>query len=535
MNSFQPLLLKRKLNEIRLRGVVYTPADVAYELVRYSLAEINAKDVRVLEPSCGEGAFLSELHKFRDCNLDITAVDVDRGVVEKGITSFPRVSFQNQDFFDYSVHQEERFDLVIGNPPYLRRQFLPKSVRIQLQRVSTWADYPLSSIKNVWVAFIVASERLLTQSGMLSMVVPYELLSVNYGGALREWLGEKFARVDIFVPDDKAFKEIEQDAVVLVAQKKCVENHGFFIQRVQSLGSLVKVTDLQLKKPNIDGVGNKSFLLNGDQVELIEKLRGSLKCVGDFCTSSPGTVTGANNFFILSRDFVDTQQLHDFVKPIIRKGSYIKGEVVFRSMGFDRIAENKPCFLLDYDSIESIDLPPELKSHLSIGIRSKIHERYKCSRRNPWYNVPDIPAADGFIFKRFHKTPKLLVNEMGISLTDVAYHIKIKPDYDIKSFVKSFYNSITLLFSEVEGRFYGGGVLELTPSEFRRLPLPYAASSVAKFRSFEQKFVSNSGDESFFDKEDLRVKSELKLSDNDILLLRSARRTLRDYRLRHGS
>jgi adenine-specific DNA-methyltransferase len=49
----------------------------------------------------------------------------------------------------------------------------------------------------------------------------------------------------------------------------------------------------------------------------------------------------------------------------------------------------------------------------------------------------------------------------------------MKEDYDLNSLIFSFYNTLTLLMSEIEGRYYGGGVLELIPSEFKKLPIPY--------------------------------------------------------------
>lgn len=49
----------------------------------------------------------------------------------------------------------------------------------------------------------------------------------------------------------------------------------------------------------------------------------------------------------------------------------------------------------------------------------------------------------------------------------------MKERFDIKSLVFSFYNSLTFVLAELEGRFYGGGVLELTPNEFKELSIPY--------------------------------------------------------------
>lgn len=95
-----------------------------------------------------------------------------------------------------------------------------------------------------------------------------------------------------------------------------------------------------------------------------------------------------------------------------------------------------------------------------------------------------------FIYKnkRAHLDPKLLRNDASAYVTDSAYKIEIKKDYDINSFIFSFYNSLTLLFAELEGRYYGGCVLELIPSEFKNLPLPYVAIDCQQFLTFVHNF-----------------------------------------------
>ena len=44
---------------------------------------------------------------------------------------------------------------------------------------------------------------------------------------------------------------------------------------------------------------------------------------------------------------------------------------------------------------------------------------------------------------------------------------------DIKAFTASYYNSLSFAFAEIVGRSYGGGVLELMPSEVEKILLPY--------------------------------------------------------------
>ena len=99
-------------------------------------------------------------------------------------------------------------------------------------------------------------------------------------------------------------------------------------------------------------------------------------------------------------------------------------------------------------------------------------------------------TREAFFFKRAHEYPKLLKNEADVHVTDSAYVVKTKEGIEINDFVYSFYNSLTLAFAELEGRYYGGGVLELTPNEFRILPVPLV--SAINFQSYTLEFKSKS-------------------------------------------
>lgn len=75
------------------------------------------------------------------------------------------------------------------------------------------------------------------------------------------------------------------------------------------------------------------------------------------------------------------------------------------------------------------------------------------------------------MLKRSHDTPRLILNRAGAYTTDTAYRIRaLRGSAD--ALVYGFYNSLTALSAELEGRHYGGGVLELVPSEIEKLLLP---------------------------------------------------------------
>ena len=73
--------------------------------------------------------------------------------------------------------------------------------------------------------------------------------------------------------------------------------------------------------------------------------------------------------------------------------------------------------------------------------------------------------------KRAHAAPRLILNALGAYTTDTAYRITPKTA-DAAQLVAAFVNPLTALSAELEGRGYGGGVLELVPSEIEKLLVP---------------------------------------------------------------
>ena len=126
------------------------------------------------------------------------------------------------------------------------------------------------------------------------------------------------------------------------------------------------------------------------------------------------------------------------------------------------------------------------------------------------YLVDIAKQSKAFFFKRAHEYPKLLKNEANVFVTDSAYNIDIKDSHNLNDFIFSFYNSLTLAFAELEGRYYGGGVLELTPNEFRVLPIPMAHHN--DFNSYKKDFKGKN------DIEDVLLKYNYQILNNSLNL-----------------
>ena len=91
------------------------------------------------------------------------------------------------------------------------------------------------------------------------------------------------------------------------------------------------------------------------------------------------------------------------------------------------------------------------------------------------------------MLKRAHDIPRLIYNELGAYTTDTAYRIKtsqVAPD----ALVYCFVNSLTALSAELEGRHYGGGVLELVPSEIEKMIIPIPKGIKPNLKKLDKDF-----------------------------------------------
>ena len=112
-----------------------------------------------------------------------------------------------------------------------------------------------------------------------------------------------------------------------------------------------------------------------------------------------------------------------------------------------------------------------VQEYIELGEEQSLHTRYKCRIRKPWYKVPSVYTAEIGMLKRSHDTPRLIHNRLDALTTDTAYRISSKT-FGAEKLIYCFLNSLTALSAELEGRHYGGGVLELVPSEIEKLLLP---------------------------------------------------------------
>jgi hypothetical protein len=135
------------------------------------------------------------------------------------------------------------------------------------------------------------------------------------------------------------------------------------------------------------------------------------------------------------------------------------------------------------------------------------------------------------MLKRAHHYPRLILNAAQAYTTDTAYRI-VPRGVTSESLVFGFVNSLTCLCSEIEGRHYGGGVLELVPSEIERLLVPIVKVTKQELARADQQFRDALNHMSFLKTQDRAVFGKMGVSIHEQETLNAAWIKLRDRRHR---
>lgn len=226
------------------------------DLVGYDEAR-DLATYRLVEPACGDGAFLGEIasriitsclqhgrpltdatdavraYDLRQANVSAARATVVQRFVEAGLTNEAALEVADawvvQADFLLADWEPESVDFVVGNPPYIRPEEVPKE-RMNLYRA---ACHTMTGRADVYVGFFEVGLGLLRKEGTLGFICADRWMRNAYGRRLRDLVVSEFAvdatiemhDVDAFADDVSAYPAItiirrakQEAAVVVVAQ-----------------------------------------------------------------------------------------------------------------------------------------------------------------------------------------------------------------------------------------------------------------------------------------------------------------------------
>ena len=527
----------------KIRGGFYTEPSIASFLVNWIKA---SKPKSLLEPSCGDGAFLDAIEGQRITSLkQITVCELNEEEAKKAAKRTKlRVRVLTTDFLRWYLFQaqnEECFDAVVGNPPFIRYQYLPDEQQLLAEKIFAQLGLPFTKHTNAWVPFVLASIKLLRPGGRIAMVIPSEIFHIPHAQSVRRYLAEQCFQILLLDPDEIWFDDTLQGTVLLLAEKKRTlseKGKGVAITPVTSRQALSTDPEDYFRRAvytngvTIEGKWMPVFLSIGERALLSQlKAHDDIKRFTEIASVDVGIVTGANKFFLVPDSTVEEFALHRWAHPMFGRSDHVRGLVYSEKDHETNKDTGLPANFLWFQEERIEQLPRNLRKYLAIGLSQKLHTRFKCRTRKFWYKVPSVYSAPIAMLKRAHHYPRLVLNSADAYTTDTAYRIRplgIKPE----ALVLGFVNSLTCLTAEMEGRHYGGGVLELVPSEIERLLVPVIKTTVTELVTTDRRFRSAKNDSEFLSMQDSLVLGRIGLTKVDQETLHNAWIKLRDRRHR---
>lgn len=340
--------------------------------------KIAPEKIRILDMACGSGSFLikafdvlNEHHMKNDKDyaqtiLDVTVdngtytkklkileknifgVDLDRQAVEvaqlnlllkiaeKGqrLPLLQQNIRQGNSLVESSVNLEDRafdwrkefagmvkeggFDVIIGNPPYIRQEMLSDQKTIFERDYQTF-----NSSADIFVYFIEKAMSLLKDKGYLGFVVANRWLRANYGEPLRKWLKQFEICTIIDFGSLRVFQDAKTYPCILIVRKSAPKD-TFKACRVttlhfDSLESYINNNSYLVRQTTLQDSGWSLIDKSADVV--LSKIKNKGMPLGKQFAIHYGVKTGLNDAFVIDKATKEQLILEDrksieLIKPL---------------------------------------------------------------------------------------------------------------------------------------------------------------------------------------------------------------------------
>ena len=465
----------------KARGAFFTPVELCDYISRWAIRDGTE---RILEPSCGDAAFLASAARRLDqlgapTRGRLEGVELHADSAFQGWVNVAKTGHEAEitvgDFF--TVPPQPRFDVVMGNPPYIRYQDFAGEARLKSRKAALRAGVALTGLASSWASFTVHAALFLRDGGRMGLVLPAELLTVNYASEVRRFLMASFARVHLVLFTERVFPGVQEEVVLVLAdgyqRGPAAHCELYQVQNASDLARAAGVAHTWVPDPTT-GKWTPS-LLSPAALSAYTAISGSEEfgILSDWGTTSLGMVTGNNRFFALSDERV--RELHleqsDLIKLSPPGSRHLRG-LEFSHAAWEELGRSGSARWL----FRPTDQPsPAGLAYIAAGEATGVDAAYKCRVRSPWWRVPMLPPADLLLTYMNAESVHLCSNSAKAYALNSVHGVYLHRG--LKRIGKELLplaalNSMTLLGAETVGRAYGGGMLKLEPREASDLPVP---------------------------------------------------------------
>lgn len=330
--------------------------------------------------------------------------------------------------------KEKRPDIVIGNPPYIRADKIPKNEKLLLKSL-----YPtsFSGASDLYVYFIANGLNTLNPNGILCFVSPAAFQKSRYGSGIRGYI-QKNGKVRALFDFDElpVFQGIGAHISVYIIAKSQLQRKIYArsyknlpVQTEELFQNFEKLPD-----GNITSEGWSSS--TGDVDTFLQKIRKNSVALKDYVQKGiySGLKTGHQKAYILdeytAEAFLSDDKTKEFIKPLIKPKDISRWGSRNPAKKFYLVVIKKGSIIPD-DSL--------LMQHL-LKYKNELVKRTD-SHYSSWYALRDCSYYNLFeekkiIYPDISKHSRFMIDEDGTYLTDGAFFIPVD-DYFLLGLLNS--------------------------------------------------------------------------------------------------
>ena len=388
-------------------GDVFTsPQVVKYilDLIGYT-SDKDLAQYKILEPCCGDGAFLIEIiHRIllsaKQYNFNpnpiiennIVAYDIDSDKIERCrqhiLCTFPNFTLPSLKTKDFLLEDIiEKFDFVVGNPPYIRYEKIPTANRAIYKKKFATFHYRA----DLYVLFFEKTLKCLAPGGKHGFICANRWLRNEYGKKLRGFIAHNFrlhAIVDLEQADAFQEKVLAYPAITIISNDSpsCLFNYA----KINTIDQL-KCEKTTSKKMSTTEDWSQMFcdISHSNNLLSIEEQGFHIGI---------GIATGADNIYISSS-----------LKGIVEEELLLPA-INARDLTGNKQNWHREYLLNPYDKEGAlIDLScfPKAKSYLENNKEALCNRHIAKKNPQKWYRTIDK------VKQKLQKTPKILIPDIS--------------------------------------------------------------------------------------------------------------------------
>jgi adenine-specific DNA-methyltransferase len=365
---------------------------------------------RIIDPSVGEGAFvlglvermLSALDDAKEIeqamsNITVVELDPDKLAIFKRLlqAAIEKSRPDLRDLWkritvvqgDYLLAASGEFDVVIGNPPYVRLDNLPPEKIDQYRTLFSC----FRARCDLYVAFIEKALKSLRPGGVLAYICADRWLTNGYGISLRKLIARNFHLAELI--KISGFSPFNEEVAAYPS---------IFAIKNENPGNIRYCKASSVSELNIRSLGNSEEIEHIDEsgeLRFRSEAPGCVSIEEQGFTIGIGVASGADDVFIVAKSDVRIEKT--VLVPLLMREDVSDTGIVWN----DRYIINP----FRGESPDLVDLSeyPQLSLYLEAH-RTRLQSRY-VARRNPrcWYKTIDR------IYPSLLKEPKLLIPDIS--------------------------------------------------------------------------------------------------------------------------